>query len=94
MAKSTVQKFEDWLELEGITDYKKEFVFCKNRKWRYDYLFKDNIAVEINDITHRIYWERIKSDCEKINEAQKLGYRVFIFDSCYTYFEQIKELIQ
>lgn len=62
----------------------KEFRFHPTRKWRFDYCWlKEKVAVEIDGAI----WARgrhtrgagVLKDNEKINEAQRLGYRVFRF---------------
>jgi very-short-patch-repair endonuclease len=62
----------------------KEYRFHDKRRWRFDYCWPDKkLAVEIDggiwsQGRHARGYGIIK-DNEKINEAQKLGYRVFRF---------------
>lgn len=70
--------------IHGLPMPTKEFRFHPTRKWRFDYCWlKEKVAVEIDGAI----WARgrhtrgagVLKDNEKINEAQRLGYRVFRF---------------
>ena len=67
-------------EASGIGRPKTEYTFCPGRKWRFDYLFPGNIALEVEGGV----WTQGRhtrgagflKDVEKYNEATILGYRV------------------
>jgi len=73
----------------GLPDPATEFLFHHNRKWRFDYAwFVHNgiavkIAIEIDGgiWTHgaHVRGKHYLSDMTKLNEAAKLGWRVFRF---------------
>ena len=78
------KKNERWFETQwkliGGPEYKREFRFSKERKWRFDFAFpKCNppCAVEIDSASHKIYWNSYSRDVEKMNEALFLGWQVF-----------------
>jgi very-short-patch-repair endonuclease len=59
-----------------------EYRFHPTRKWRFDYAWPNlRIAIEFDGIMHRTVGHNslagILRDSEKINEAQRLGWRVF-----------------
>lgn len=71
-------------EIHGIPMPETEVRFHPTRKWRFDYAWLDSlVAVEIDGgIWARGRHSRgagILKDNEKINAAQKLGWRVFRF---------------
>ena len=60
----------------------REFRFHPSRKWRFDFAFVDQmIALEIDGATwtggRHTRGSGYESDCEKLNEAAVLGWRVF-----------------
>jgi very-short-patch-repair endonuclease len=70
----------------GLPEPQTEVRFHKTRKWRFDLAWPDKmIAVEIDGAI----WVRgrhsrgagMEADNEKINEAQRLGFRVFRFST-------------
>ena len=61
-------------------NYQKEYRFHPVRKWRFDFLIGNKIAIEYEggaygNSRHRFSSGFIK-DCEKYNQAQLLGYKV------------------
>lgn len=67
----------------GLTwTLEREYRFHPTRKWRFDWCWPEGrIAVEFDGIMHRTVGHNslagILRDAEKINEAQRLGWRVF-----------------
>lgn len=60
----------------------REFRFHPSRKWRFDFAFVDQmIALEIDGATwtggRHTRGSGYEEDCEKLNEAAALGWRVF-----------------
>ena len=60
----------------------REFRFHPSRKWRFDFAFVDQmIALEIDGATwtggRHTRGSGYEADCEKLNEAAVLGWRVF-----------------
>lgn len=63
--------------------YEREYRFHPVRRWRFDFLIDDVIAVEIEGGT----WingahnrgKHYESDCQKYNEAALMGYKVLRF---------------
>jgi very-short-patch-repair endonuclease len=71
-----------WKQLNG-PELIPEFKFHPERKWRFDYLGWNLIAIELeggtfNSGTH-VRGVGYSKDCHKYNEAQLMGYRVFRF---------------
>ena len=90
-----ISSFETWLRLEKLSElFVKEYKFHEKRKWRFDYAnLEHKIAVELDDITHFCYWNRIKSDCEKLNTAQIQGWKVLRFTNNFREFSLICDLL-
>jgi very-short-patch-repair endonuclease len=62
-------------------DLTREYRFHPDRRWRFDFAFPSvRVAVEVDGKRHRTY-SGIRSDCEKLNEAARLGWRVLRFPS-------------
>lgn len=62
-------------------DLTREYRFHPERKWRFDFAFpSQRLAVEVDGKRHRSY-AGIRSDCEKLNEAARMGWRVLRFPS-------------
>ena len=96
---------ERWMETRMIQEQlprmEKEYVFHPTRKWRFDFADPDyKIAIECEGGTWvkgaHTRGKHFESDCEKYNEAARLGWRVFRFttdmirdDRAVTYMKQI-----
>ena len=70
----------------GLPEPIVEFKFCEGRKWRADFAWPDEkILVEIEGGTYsngrHTRPEGFRKDCQKYNEATRIGYKVFRFDS-------------
>jgi len=87
--------FLNWLECENIQEVEEEFQFNKERKFRFDFYFsKQKIGIDLHGLTHFSYHSAIKNDLEKIIEAQKAGYKYFIFATNCRNYELILDLIK
>lgn len=83
MIKRVTSKLEDdfaWqLKAHGIP-YRTEMRFHPTRKWRFDFVINERIAIEIEGghFTHgrHVRGKGFEADCEKYNEAQLAGYIV------------------
>ena len=72
------------LKAEGIP-FTTEIRFAPPRRWRFDYLMGDKLAVEVDGAL----WVRgrhsrgggMEADFEKLNEAVVMGYRVLRFST-------------
>lgn len=72
------------LQLSGIPQPEREFVFHRKRKWRFDLAWPDLlIAVEVEGGIwvggRHVRGEGYEADCEKYNEAQLAGWMVLRF---------------
>lgn len=72
------------LQLTGLPEPHREFVFHKKRKWRFDLAWPDLlIAVEVEGGIwvggRHVRGEGYEADCEKYNEAQLAGWMVLRF---------------
>ena len=72
------------LQMAGLPDPRREFLFHKRRKWRCDLAWPDLlIAVEVEGgiwVNGRhVRGEGYEADCEKYNEAQLAGWMVLRF---------------
>ncbi len=72
------------LQLSGLPDPQREFLFHPRRKWRFDLAWPDLlIAVEIEGGIwtggRHVRGEGYEADCEKYNEAQLAGWMVLRF---------------
>ena len=64
--------------LEGW-DLEREYEFHADRKWAFDFAFpSQKLAVEVDGKYHRTHRGQ-SNDCEKGNEAVRLGWRVLHF---------------
>lgn len=62
-------------------DLVREHRFHPERRWRFDFAFPSvKLAVEVDGRYHRTH-EGVRNDCEKGNEAIRLGWRVLHFPS-------------
>lgn len=83
-AKSSLEEYLHYLpmNLGLVAVFCREYRFHPERKWRFDYAWPNlKIAVEYDGIMHRTVGHNslagILRDSEKINEAQRIGWRVF-----------------
>ena len=65
--------------------YTTEFRFHPKRRWRFDYLIGEKLAVEVDGAVYsrgrHVTGKGFEGDCEKANEALILGYRVLRFST-------------
>lgn len=70
------------LRVEGIP-FDREVQFAPDRKFRFDFLLRDSLAIEVDGGTRKFgrhsRHDGYTKDCEKVNLAVKLGYRVLRF---------------
>ena len=69
-----------------LVSYHREYRFAPPRKWRFDFAWKaDKVAVELEGGTwsggRHTRGAGFEDDCEKYNEATRLGWRVLRFTS-------------
>ena len=78
--------FETHIKALNLPEPVREYRFHPTRKWRFDFAWlQDQVAVEIEGGT----WSRgrhvrpkgFERDCEKYNEAQRMGWMVYRFTS-------------
>ena len=72
------------IQLAGLPQPQREFIFHKRRKWRFDLAWPDLlIAVEVEGGIwvggRHVRGEGYEADCEKYNEAQLSGWMVLRF---------------
>lgn len=72
------------LQLAGLPQAQREFLFHRKRKWRFDLAWPDLlIAVEVEGGIwvggRHVRGEGYEADCEKYNEAQLAGWMVLRF---------------
>lgn len=72
------------MQLAGLPEPQREFLFHKKRKWRFDLAWPDFlIAVEVEGGIwtggRHVRGEGFEADCEKYNEAQLAGWMVLRF---------------
>ncbi len=72
------------LQLSGLPEPEREFLFHSRRKWRFDFAWPDLlIAVEVEGGIwtggRHVRGEGYEADCEKYNEAQLDGWMVLRF---------------
>lgn len=61
-------------------DLTREFRFHPTRRWRFDFAFpSQRLAVEIDGRGRHQTVAGTRADCEKLNEATRLGWRVLRF---------------
>jgi very-short-patch-repair endonuclease len=61
-------------------DLTREYVFHPERKWRFDFAFPSvKLAIEIQGRGKHQTIAGVRADCEKHNEALRLGWRVLWF---------------
>ena len=79
-------KWEKKLELQlrwrGLPEFEIEYRFHSTRRWRFDFAWpKEKIAVEVDGGIwtqgRHTRGKGYQSDCEKRNEAQRLGWQVY-----------------
>ena len=65
--------------------YQREVRFHPVRRWRFDYLIGERLAIEIDGAVYaagrHTRGKGFEGDCEKLNEALILGYRVLRFST-------------
>ena len=83
-----MSKLEETLALHLRAEkipFEREVMFHPTRKWRFDFVLAPNIAVEVEGGTYvRGAHNRgmhMASDMEKYNEAARLGWSVYRFDT-------------
>lgn len=85
MASKLEQTFAFQLAAVGLDRVDSEYRFHPTRRWRFDFAWPDQkVAVEIQGGIYRgkgghTNVEGFIRDCDKYNEAQRLGWRVFKF---------------
>ncbi len=72
------------LQLSGLPEPQREYLFHRKRKWRFDLAWPDLlIAVEVEGGIwvggRHVRGEGYEADCEKYNEAQLAGWMVLRF---------------
>lgn len=64
----------------GQMEWEREFRFCRQRRFRFDFAMPDlKIAVEIDGRGRHQTVSGVRLDCEKGNLAIRLGWKVFHF---------------
>lgn len=87
--------FLNWLEIENIQEVEEEFQYNPCRKYRFDFYFPNQkIGIDLHGLYHFSYHSAIKNDLEKIIDAQKQGYKYFIFSTNMKNYELILELLK
>lgn len=78
------ETFELFLKATKLPKADREYRFCEGRKWRFDFAWvHKKVAVEIDGVLYTSQVGRhqtalgYKKDCEKLNKAAELGWRVF-----------------
>ena len=65
--------------------YQTEIRFHPTRRWKFDYLIGEKLAVEVDGSVYshgrHTRGKGYEADCEKLNEALILGYRVLRFST-------------
>ena len=65
--------------------YQTEVRFHPKRRWKFDYLIGEKLAVEVDGSVYshgrHTRGKGYEADCEKLNEALILGYRVLRFST-------------
>lgn len=72
------------MKVAGITDWRREFMFCEGRKWRLDFAWLAvKLAVEVEGGTfssgRHVRGIGFAKDCEKYNELTLAGWRLLRF---------------
>lgn len=61
-------------------DLVREYRFHPERRWRWDFAFpSQKLAIEVDGRGRHQTVAGVRSDCEKMNEATRLGWRVLRF---------------
>ena len=72
------------LRADGI-GFTTEYKFHPLRKWRFDFALAKGIAVEVDggiwSLGRHVRGKGFEGDCEKVNEAALLGWRVLRFST-------------
>lgn len=68
----------------GLPEPVREYVFCPGRRWRFDFAWPEQrVACEIDGATwaqgRHVRGAGFERDCEKLNMAVSMGWRVFRF---------------
>lgn len=85
MKPGTVSLAEEYLarslaETRGLPVFVRELRFHDERRWRFDFAFPEQrVAVEIDGRGRHQTVDGVRKDCEKMNEAARLGWRVLRF---------------
>lgn len=67
-------------ETRGLPVFVREHRFHPTRLWRFDVAFPEQrVAVEIDGRGRHQTVDGVRKDCEKLNEAARLGWRVLRF---------------
>jgi very-short-patch-repair endonuclease len=67
-------------ETRGLPAFVREYRFHPDRLWRFDFAFPgQRVAVEIDGRGRHQTVDGVRKDCEKLNEAARLGWRVLRF---------------
>ncbi len=70
-------------EVLPIAQPVREYRFHPERRWRFDFAWPDiKLAVEIDGRGRHQTVVGVRNDCEKLNEALRLGWRVLRFPAC------------
>jgi len=77
---------ETFIKRQGIQEPEVEYRFHPNRRWRFDFAWPEHkIALEVDGGTYsngrHTRGAGFHKDCEKLNEAVKLGWRVLRMDA-------------
>jgi len=98
--KSNLEDTLCWeLKALGFPPFEPQYRFSKLRKWRFDLAWpKHKIAAEIEGGIY-VYGRHnrpkgFRDDCEKYNEAQRLGWRVFRFTADMLKSGQAREILE
>ena len=68
---------------DGVPAPVRELRFHPERRWRFDFAWPDiKLAVEIDGRGRHQTVVGVRNDCEKLNEALRLGWRVLRFPAC------------
>lgn len=90
--------FAYWVKVAKLPVPEREYQFHPTRKWRFDFAWPDKkIAVEMEGGVWIFGGHNrgggYNKDCEKYNEAVKLGWKVLRFTADYLDIELLRELL-
>jgi very-short-patch-repair endonuclease len=67
----------------GVAHPEREWRFHPERRWRFDFAWPNiKLAAEIDGRGRHQTVVGVRNDCEKLNEALRLGWRVLRFPAC------------